>query len=174
MKLHLQFSSVSRPAHALWVRYAKLIYKLCVRKCGDSDKARDFFQDIYIKFHLHAKEVEKHPAPEYWFMRVVANHYFSYCRKKKVLVGYCAEIGVDYDAGFSLEEMLRMDLKTCPMNTLEKVVIEFTVCGFSRKEIAEILGISIPSVRNKLLRVAEKLRAGEPTKNDCLDFRKEE
>ena len=149
----------------LWFHYADIIYKLCIKKCGNAETAKDFYQDIYIKFHLNVEKLQKHPAPFLWFRTVINNHFNSHLRKIKTKNNFYLHYE-DYQTNFCsaepLEDLLNTELSLCPMSELEKMIVDFMRIGFSCQEIADILGISIAQVSKKTHAVLNRLREGMP------------
>ncbi|GEM_PF-1393523 len=153
----------------LWARYSRYIYKLCLRKCRDFEKAQDFYQEIYIKYHLHAANVANHSKPGLWFKRVVENAWNSKLREQlhgfSIVSWECHEDTAAYnlvddsDNEDSLNPFLNF-IETCELlNSLERMLFEYLYIGFSLKELSEILGLSVRSLRKKFRKAAERLES---------------
>lgn len=146
----------------VWETYAASIYKLCLKKCGNAEDARDFFQEIYLKFHKNAALVANHPEPFFWFARVIENHKNSVLRKelsRRRLMNEalaCAEPPGAYSVrgNFAgIEELI----EGYGFNEYEKMLIVFKAAGFSVKELSDILGVSVSALRRKFAKISQRL-----------------
>ena len=76
MKSDHFLAKASNTAYDVWFRYSDTIYKLCLLKCNkDEEKARDFYQEVFLIFSQYAREVSEHLPTFYWFKSVIINEF---------------------------------------------------------------------------------------------------
>lgn len=151
---------------ALWLRYSRYIYKLCVLKCKDPEFAHEFYQEIYIKYHLNAANVANHTKPGLWFKRVVDNEWNNILRSRlrqaPCVAWECHEEAIDYntltpDSAEYLDIAQKALAAGDSLNSLERMLLEYLYLGFSFSELSQILGLSTKTLRNKVRAAIEKL-----------------
>ncbi len=164
--METQGVSLLSEEYRIWQKYSHYIFNLCFRKCRDLDAARDFYQEIYIKFHHHSQKVVNHPCPGFWFRSVINNAWNSALRKQLRCLPinnlYCCDNRLSYfaeDEDFSriLEELN----KNVALTSLEKMLLEYRFVGFSFLELSEILGIGVKTLRKKVVCAQQKLMSLE-------------
>lgn len=77
---------------------------------------------------------------------------------------YCDRCGTEVEGAFPLPPLL------CVSPDDQEFLIQFVKASGSLKEMARILGVSYPTVRNRLDAIIDKLRQDEPArkgKNEC-------
>lgn len=141
--------------YELWSRYSRYIYKLCLQKCGNFEAAKEFYQEIYIKYHLHATNVAKHTRPDLWFKRVIDNAWYSELRKRMRKAPMsplgCHEESIIYEFNDENPETLLRHIEECSiLNAMEKMLIQYIFIGFSYSELSEIIGLTERTLRRKV------------------------
>lgn len=150
-----------KPAHDIWFRYSDLIYKHCLLKCGDKEKAMDFYQEIFLKYHKFANQVAEHPSPYRWFLQVIENQCRSEWRQsarrearilKNKNLWYCS-------TNIAKDEEIVKELDFISCSALERMILDFIYAGFNLNELSLILGVSVISIRRKLYKLKKRLES---------------
>lgn len=156
-------AKASNTAYDVWFRYSDTIYKLCLLKCNkDEEKARDFYQEVFLKFSQHARQVAEHPAPYYWFKSVINNEFSNIWRKnrrREELVKENEQLWCQKTSD-EFQECMEMELSFITCTPLEKMILEFIQAGFSIPELSKILGLSSMAIRRRLKKLKTQLLRG--------------
>lgn len=159
-------------------KYQQLLYKAlygrmlgaCLRYANDTEEAKDFLHEGFIKVFEKIKDFKHTGSFEGWVRRIIVNNTIDYLRKKK-------KMNLDYDKQEILEQLddnSDNDLETMKLQNLtaEKIVglIQeltpgyrtvfnmYVIEEYSHKEIAEMLNISIGTSKSNLAKAKDKLR----------------
>jgi RNA polymerase sigma-70 factor (ECF subfamily) len=146
----------------LYERYARRIHAYCYRILSNADEADDAFQETFLRFHKTIKTGG--------VMTNVSGLLFTIARnlciniKKKNTRGASDSLEdhtlSSRDALYENRELLsliRTSLELINPDYREAFVLrEYN--GFSYKEIAEILDVSVPTAKIRVFRAKEKIR----------------
>jgi len=152
----------------LWTQYSRYIYKLCLQKCRNSEGARDFYQEIYIKYHLHAANVANHSKPGLWFKHVIDNAWNSklreYMHSVPIVSWDCHDETIVYNSTAVddmdesvIEPFLQFVESSEILKAVEKMLFEYLYIGFSFRELSSILGISDRALRKRFHKAVLRL-----------------
>jgi RNA polymerase sigma-70 factor (ECF subfamily) len=157
----------------LVLRYQNLAYNVAYRILGDPDRAADATQDSFIKAYkamgsFHGSDFKP------WLLRIVTNTCYDYLRaaKRKPTNSLDDELEKgDYNPRFHdpgegpSEYIERKELSTLiqwgisQLNDHQRAVIVLVdIQGLSYEEAAEILNISLGTVKSRLSRARARLR----------------
>jgi RNA polymerase sigma-70 factor (ECF subfamily) len=155
---------------SLVLRHQERIMNLCFRMMGDHDDAKDCAQDTFIKVFRSLGGFRFESAFSTWLYRIAVNtckNRLASSRERKRLTATQAEFA-DPPSPFSTpeEEMekreregelqraigaLREDFRT--------LVVLRDVEGLSYEDVSRITGLALGTVKSKLARARERLRA---------------
>ncbi len=158
----------------LVLRYQNLAYNVAYRILGDPDLAADATQDAFIKAYK-AIGGFRGGAFKPWMLRIVTNTCYDYLRSARrkpsnsldetlEAVGESApelhDRGEGPDHYVERRELNRMiQWAIQQLNEDQRAVVTLVdIQGFSYEEAADILGISIGTVKSRLSRARAKLR----------------
>lgn len=164
----------------LYELYAKNMYYICLRYCGDRDLANDLMHDGFVKVFTHLKTFRAEAKLKTWITRVMANHSISYCKAeaRKQLTSFDkVEYGVIDDAkdpAEMLEEVKTQSAKDVLEAILElpagyrTVLSMYALDGYSHKEIAAELGVTEGTSKSQLAKARKMLlkRVGKADKHE--------
>ena len=156
----------------IYHRYSEMIYNLAARMSGDRDRAADLTQEVFLRAYRKLDRFKGGASFKTWLYRVALNHCRSRLRGRRWWFSPLAEEhGAD---GLQLmdprdgpeEKAVQWDrrrhlsraLATLPPHFREAVVL-CDLQGLEYQEIAEVLGVRIGTVRSRIARGREKLRA---------------
>lgn len=150
----------------LYKKYAPSLLGLCIRYSKSKDEAEDILQEGFIKIFNKISSLEKTSSLEPWMKRIMVNtainayhknlkHYYSQ-DIDEVQIEDSQEEVVEYMPHISPDMVLKsvQELPEGYRMVLNMYVFE----GFSHKEIAEELGVSINTSKTQLLKARKKLK----------------
>ncbi len=154
-------------------RYEQPLVSYFGRIVGDREMALDFAQDVFLK--IHASLDSFRPAFKFstWLFKIASNHLIDHWRRKKIgaisidqpLGEGCLTIQVP-DPGPSTERTYELAevrakieaaLEKIPPPLRELFVLRH-INEFSYEEIAEIKGLPVGTVKNKVFQAKELVR----------------
>lgn len=152
-------------------KYAPIVYTTCRRYGSQSYTAKDLLQDTFIKAFdkIHQFDVQK-GKPKSWLNRIAINLALNEIRGRKVNT---VELNDDVDfytvddeenifnSNVSEEEILAL-IDQLPIG-YKTVFNLYVIDGFSHKEIAEQLNISVSTSKSQLFK-AKKILQKQITK----------
>jgi len=153
-------------------RHGTTVYNLALRMAGDPDAAADLTQEVFLRVHRHLGKFRGRSALKTWIFRVALNHCRSRLgRRPRPTISLTAAEGEPArevpDPGRGPEERamardegrrLEAALAALPVAFREAVVLR-DVQGLAYEEIAEVLGVRIGTVRSRIARGRDRLRA---------------
>lgn len=153
----------------IYQRFAPMVYNLCLRLSGDSCRAQDLSQEIFLRVFKGLKRFRGRSSLRTWIYRIALNHCRSRLGRKTLLLD---ELSSDLDEGAladpsrSPEECLMANdcgrlvegaLVRLPRCFREAVVLR-DIEGLSYNEIASVLGVRVGTVRSRIARGRDRLR----------------
>lgn len=151
---------------ALYDKYARVMYGICLRYSSDPHTAQDLLQDGFMKVFTHIGSFQEKGSFEGWMKRIFINLALENLRKLKSIIYLSDDIQnlpdvVDYSTeedvfGVSEKELLKMihDLPRGYSTVFNLYAIE----EYSHREIAEMLGISEGTSRSQYVRARQILQ----------------
>lgn len=163
-------------------RYQNRLYNAALKILGSSEEAEDVVQDTFMKVHENMDKYRQHASFSSWVFRIANNLCMDTLRKRRrkfrlfLLFDPQAEKEEDHidhnkvtqiaDDGIGPEE--RLDLREegeVVLSSLQQlprlqrtVLVLRDVEGFSYEEIAEIIGVSVGTVRSRLYYARTKMK----------------
>lgn len=148
---------------ALYDMYKNNLFVVCLRYAKDRSVAQDYLQDTFINIFRNLKQFDElKGAFESWAKRIAINVCLADIRKNTlyaVNITKAEEIqsnDIDALSNLSLEEMLAM-IQDLPFG-YKTVFNMYIIDGFSHKEIAEELEISISTSKSQLMKARNLLQ----------------
>ncbi len=143
--------------------YKNNLFVVCLRYAKDRSVAQDYLQDTFINIFRNLKQFDElKGAFESWAKRIAINVCLADIRKNTlyaVNITKAEEIqsnDIDALSNLSLEEMLAM-IQDLPFG-YKTVFNMYIIDGFSHKEIAEELEISISTSKSQLMKARNLLQ----------------
>jgi RNA polymerase sigma-70 factor (ECF subfamily) len=142
------------------------IYGLCLRMSGDSTRAEELVQDVFIRVWRNLHAIAPNTDPGAWIWRLSVNVALNGLRSDRRLRAKEELVG-DVGAHLPLQTpstpvpIRRMALEGAVRRLparARKVYLLHDVEGHSHKEIAELLGIAEGTVRAQLHRARKLMR----------------
>ena len=145
--------------------YDELVYYV-QKMIGDKDKASDIIQETYIKTLEKSKNLEIENTRAFLY-RVAKNIVIDKIRKNKKTkhIDYAESVFVSPTneqpdeiviANDDYENLIKL-VDTLPLRCKEAFVLH-NIEGYSRKEIASMMGITVSAVEKLIIRATKKLQ----------------
>jgi len=150
----------------LYARYAHVVFRRCLSILGNEEDAHDAVHDTFSKVMRAGAEFRGQSSPLTWMYRISTNHCLNVLRDRKGrqnkltvhredLVGDGADhptgqVAFDHDLVRRLLEDADEETRQCVVHTY------FDDC--TREEVAELVGISVPTVRKRVAQFLERAR----------------
>ncbi len=144
--------------------YAAKMLGVCVRYCKSVTEAEDVLQEGFIKVFTHIRSYHEKGSLEGWIRRIMINTAINHLRKNKKFM-YHEEIGSMQDLiedeeqrvdDYNLEVILQC-IQKLPEG-YRTVFNLYEVEGYSHKEIARMLSVSVNTSKSQLLKAKRQLK----------------
>ncbi|MDD9150003.1 MULTISPECIES: RNA polymerase sigma factor SigW [unclassified Sporolactobacillus] len=156
-------------------RYKNSVFAICLRMVGNRQEAEDLSQETFIRAYKHIDQFDNNRSFSTWIFRIATNLSIDSLRRKKPSVSLDAEIpGAD---GIVLKELLsggeilpderiiraemekiiQHEISLLPEKYRSAVILKY-IEDLSLKEISEIMGIPVGTVKTRIHRGREMLR----------------
>ncbi len=148
-------------------KYQDKIYNLCCYMLQDSDSARDAAQETFLKAYSKVKEFRAESALYSWLYRIAVNTCLDH--KKKARPDQLEDESLLTDLASSeptperlyqakeLGRTLQAALQKLPDEMRASIILK-EMEGLSYEEIAEVLHVSLGTVKSRISRAREELR----------------
>ena len=140
--------------------YNKQLYPFIFSIIKSEPDAREVMQEVFLKLWLHREELTKFENPAAWLKKVAVNTAYDSLRKTATYEMFLDKYGNIQATANNDACLQNIDLKdtrnlineaVTQLPLRRKVIFQLAkMDGWSRKEIAEKLGISENTVRNQL------------------------
>jgi RNA polymerase sigma-70 factor (ECF subfamily) len=155
----------------LVLKYQDRIYNLCRYMLGNTHEAEDAAQDTFIKAYQKLKDFKPEASVYTWLYRIAVNTCLDYKKKPffesifKKAEGdeFVDEAASDWPSPEKLYESKQIDLalhnsiKKLPSKLRAAIVLK-EMEGLSYEEIADILEVSIGTVKSRISRARDELK----------------
>lgn len=123
--------------------------------------AEDLVQSALAKTYLAANRIEDRRALDGYVRRAIVNTHISWWRRRRVVELPTDELPdeavVDHSATSDLQETLRRALDRLPCRMRAAVILRY-YADMTEAEVAEILGVSLGTVKSTVARAVARLR----------------
>lgn len=156
----------------IYSRFGTMVYSLALRMTGKPEDAADLCQDIFLKIYRHLGSFRGRSSLRTWVYRVAMNCCHSRFRRQRSWRSRLLADSVEVlqrvaDESRSPEEeavaqstvQLVSDALTRLPGVYRQAVVLRDIEGLSYEEIAEVLGIRVGTVRSRIARGRDRLRA---------------
>ena len=157
-------SGKSEAQEALYKKYSKKLFGICLRYTKDYSAAEDVLQEGFIKIFTNISSFKGTGSFEGWIRRVIINTALERFRKQFQMYPITevneSELGLKYDnilSDISATDLLNL-IKDLPP-AYRMVFNLYAIDGYSHKEIGEMLNISTGTSKSNLSRARKLLQA---------------
>ncbi|EPR69327.1 RNA polymerase sigma factor [Cyclobacterium qasimii] len=128
-----------------------MLYSTCYRILSDEEEAHDVLQEVYVDVFQNIRKLKNPEALISW-MKTIAVRKAINCSKKKIYFEPLDNLEVDtseaFDSWFDAE-LLDQAILSLPTGA-KAVFLLTTVEGYSHKEAAKLLNISVSTSKSQL------------------------
>lgn len=145
----------------LYRRFSPKFFVLCLKYCSSYDQAKDSLHDGFIKIFKNISKFNEKGSFEGWMTRVIINNALREYQNKSSFIKIedeyfdNEEIEIE-DEGLSFDFLMKL-IHDLP-NQYRVVFNLYAMDGYSHKEIAESLNISVGTSKSNLARARKKLQ----------------
>lgn len=138
------------PWEALYDAHAADIARYLRRVVGDAETAADLMHETFARAMRAGR---RPPVDEMrpWLFRIASNLAMSHLRRPRLPGLFAARRHAHGDAPFEEGEQVRQAMRSIPPDQAVTLALAFHD-GFSRREIAEMLGLSEETVKSRIAR----------------------
>lgn len=136
-------------------KYADMVYRVALTRCGTIENAEDIFQEVFLKFSEKMPKFENSEHEKAWFIRVTIN------LTKNIKSNNWNKKVVYLDENIPFEEKEESDVFSvvCELPTNYKTVIYLSYYeGYKVREIANIMNANENTIKTWLSRAREILK----------------
>jgi RNA polymerase sigma-70 factor, ECF subfamily len=168
MSVSAQRQSELLDAEAIWRDFHERLLGFVARRVPDRDSAEDILQEVMLRIHCHAAELERSQAVGAWVHQIarnaIADHY------RRAAVRREKPTGVDFDRhepplSESASAELRSELAACLGPLLERLDAPYREAitlteleGLTQAGAAARLGLSASGMKSRVQRARSQLR----------------
>lgn len=138
------------------------IYSICYMYASDRSEVDDYYQEVLINLWLGFPKFRGVSNVKTWIWRVSINTCITFIRKKKRKID-TVPLTNDIDKIDSdNKEMKQVQMlynRISKLDRLEKAMILLWLENMNYDEIAMIMGLTVPAVATRLVRIKEKLKS---------------
>lgn len=146
--------------NTIFQRYEKKVYVYCMRVLYDEEAAHDAFQEAFMRLYEHRRTYDGRNFMV-WFFTIVRNVCLNMRRNKKTTVPFeasSADTTPAHVRDVVLYDEVASALARLPDDYREAIVL-YEYEGYAYKEISEITGASIATVKIRIYRARKMLRS---------------
>lgn len=136
-------------------KYADMVYRVALTRCGTIENAEDIFQEVFLKFSEKMPKFENSEHEKAWLIRVTIN------LTKNIKSNNWNKKVVSLDENIPFEEKEESDVFSvvCELPTNYKTVIYLSYYeGYKVREIANIMNANENTIKTWLSRAREILK----------------
>ena len=151
-------TATHRQVEILYNSYGAMVFRRCQRILGNEQDAMDAAQEVFARATRHHASFRAEAAPSTWLMRISTNHCLNVIRDRKgrraKLTAHRQDLQPDdrghraFD-GIERAELIRLLLIRFEPE-IQRLVIHHYLDGMTKLEVADLCGLSVPTVRKRL------------------------
>jgi RNA polymerase sigma-70 factor, ECF subfamily len=167
MSVSSQLTTAAPGAEAIWREFHDRLFGFINRRVPSRETAEDILQDVMLRIHRHADDVERVEAVGAWIHGIARNAIADHYRSAKVRRERPAGIEVDAEAAAEpeTESDVRGELSACVAPLLDRVPASYRealrlteIEGLTQAAAAERLGISHSGMKSRVQRGRAQLK----------------
>lgn len=161
LKVQKQDGNSGSAFNELYSRHSRRIYLYCRKALGDGPVADDIYQEIFIKFYHAIINGYEMPSVQFYLLKIARNLCLNHKRDNKVFLIELEDFHIPSDDNSieseEVSKLVNMALELIPEEHKEAFILQ-VYQGMSYNEIAELTGVPLTTVRNRIVRAKRKLR----------------
>ncbi len=146
----------------LYDRYSPRVFAYCRRFFNDNDKAKDAFQEVFIRFYQALFKLDELTNVPAFLIRITRNYCITLRSQEKDLVSFEEYMSEESSFIQKMERDEMLSLVNMAMDLLPKDAKDILILreynGLSYQDIMEVTGESMDNVKVKIHRARKKVR----------------
>jgi len=148
----------------LYRRYSSRIYVYCRKFIGNSDDAKDLFQEAFINFYEKAKNEDSLINVSAFLLKIARNLCLNFKRRDKTEAVYqeYMDFKEDFKDDFQNDHEELLNLITITLDLLPPELKDIFILreyeGLSYTQISEITNLDVSNLKTRLYRAKQKIR----------------
>lgn len=137
------------------------IYSICYMYAKDKSEIDDYYQEILINLLLGYAKFRGESSISTWIWRVSINTCISFIRKdKRKLDTIPLSVNINQIESDDHEgkQVAKLNQRINKLDKLEKAMVLLWLENMSYDDIASVMGMTVPSVSTRLVRIKDKLK----------------
>lgn len=145
---------------AIYDRHRQLVYRTALAITGDTEAAADLLQDVFLRLHRFAGNIDSSRPLEPWLYRMTANLAYDWVKRRnrwprplEDLADWLVGSGKNppYEAAERNDEWDQVQKAVAALPLTQRVVVAlYYLNDLSLQEIAEILEVPVGTVKSRL------------------------
>lgn len=136
-------------------KYADMVYRIALTRCGTVENAEDVFQDVFMKYSEKRPNFENSEHEKAWFIRVTIN----LSKNLKQSAWNKRVVNLDENMHFEKKEEQDIFSNVCDLPQNYRTVIYLLYYeGYKVKEISQLMNKSEGTIKTWLFRAREILK----------------
>ena len=157
--LHLQDGSLEALG-ALYDRHRRLVYRTALAITSDTDSAADLLQDVFLRLHRFARNIDPGRPLEPWLYRMTTNLAYDWVKRRKRwprplddLAEWLVGTGKNqpYETVERNDEWRQVQKAIADLPLTQRIVVAlYYLNDLSLQEIADVLDVPVGTVKSRL------------------------
>lgn len=143
----------------LYNRYSARIYSYCRKFLGNKEEARDVFQEAFVRFYQSAQEERNMTNVSAFLLKIARNLCVNLKRKNTPALVFEDYMSSTYERSDNDEllNLIKTGMELLPAEYKDLFILrEYE--GLTYKEIVNVTGLPLATVKIRLFRARQKLR----------------
>ncbi len=143
----------------LYARYSSRIYAYCKRFLGNTDEAKDAFQEVFVRFFQSTEQEREMTNIPAFLLTIARNYCFNSLRLQRDNVKFedYMSSSVELNDNEELLKLVKMAIDLLPDEYREMIILR-EYDGLTYLQIADVTQNNIATVKIKLHRARQKIR----------------
>ncbi len=144
----------------IYSRYSHRVYSYCLRLRGNVDDANDIFQETFLKLFYSIDHLDHIDNFLKYLIKITRNLHLNYNRTQVDDVNFDELVLISNDRSYEQKELLNLiaNALECLEFDYREAFILRLYQGLSYKEISDITGVSVATLKNRVWRAKEKIK----------------
>lgn len=150
-------------------QYSRMIFNVCYKMAGSKEEAEDASQEVFIKVFNSITSFQANSKLSTWIYRIAVNVCLNFQRRKKIVKFLSFDFWEEekdfpVENGTLLNSLEKLEVQNIVQSAINRLPSKQKAALIlsryeekSYKEIAEILGTSLPAVESLIFRAKENL-----------------
>jgi len=142
----------------LYEQYAEFVYNIALKQLNyNKTDAEDVVQDVFTKIQGKIHLLNESTNIKAYIYRITFNQAIDYIKKQRSQSNRIEKSFEAKEITISDDELILDSMLSKLSDRQREIVLLFEIAGCSQKEIADILGVSVGTVKSTLSRGIDKM-----------------